>query len=237
MDAQGLIDYLAPEPDELAVASVILRKTDGRLHLVAGSLLVGPPQMAESSWPEWRRLNGHNIGYVDFPQPEFLHAVGALVAGRAVASLGEAVDWLAELFDTKRSTAIFPAFDATLGPATAPIQVFPKTSTPASHFITAAMRPVRAFFFPSDDAWEPLAELDTDWTVSDQGIAQAPHQLLGISPPGHVNSTEPAAGLLLGRLERRAWLAEIRGGDGLETFEAHIGLEAERIDISDLEID
>jgi len=47
----------------------------------------------------------------------------------------------------------------------------------------------------------------------------------------------PCQGLLVGRLERRAWFDDVKGDGTFNRYELHIGLEPDRIDIADLEVE
>lgn len=237
MDALDVIQYLGPEADERAVLSVILRRSAGSLTLVTASLLVGPEEMTVTGWPGWRRECGIRYGQCDRDNPEFVHEIGDWTVGRACASLTEAIAWLSAAVDgTAPALGPIPTSTSSLQMAIAPIQVFPKTDGSVSNLISGTTRPVRAFFFPTDD--EGPQGLQWQWEVDGDRIPNAPYELLGI----FVRSDDPSSsrtpsGLLVGRLETRAWLIETRGGTDLETFDVHIGLDRKRIDIVDLEIE
>lgn len=237
MDTRDVIRYLEPEPGEHAVLSVILRRSPGSLLLVTASLLVGPEKMSLFSWPRWRRECGIRHGLSDGGDPQFVHQVGDWTVGRARASLSEATGWLSAAVDgTAPALGPIPASMTSLQMAVAPVQVFPKTDSSVSNLITGTTRPVRGFFFPSEH--EGPEGLEWQWDIDGDRIPNAPHELLGLFVPSDDSApVHTPSGLLVGRLEPRAWLIETRGGADLATFDVHIGLDPERIDLLDLEIE
>jgi hypothetical protein len=237
VDAHEIVRYLNPEADERAVLSVIFRKSGGILTLTAASLLIGPRAMAESSWPTWRRESGRRSG-VDFVKAEFVHDLAEWVVGRAIVDIADVVGWIeSSLAGRCLSIGPIPEATASLGAAESPIQVFEGVDSPTTQFICGSVRPVRGFHFPNRDNDDTPQGLDREWHLDEQKIFNAPYELLGIFVAKDAESVPSPAGLFVGRLQRRAWLIEVRGGDELETFEVHVGLDPERVDIADLEIE
>ena len=237
MDAAAIFDFLSPEPDERWVLSWIAACDGTELDLTCASLLAGPPSMATSSWADWR---GTHLPR-DWPclhQPDFVHRLDGWIVGRTSLPHEEVAAWLhGALQGTAPAGGSFPGARAALVAADAPFHVFPQTDGPLSNLIEGPRRPARGFFFPhaADDV---VRGLPWQWRLpGDQLIPNAPVELLGIFVSDADCGGPAPAGLFVGRVERRAWLRTVRGGADLETFEAHIALDPERIDVADLEIE
>ena len=54
---------------------------------------------------------------------------------------------------------------------------------------------------------------------------------------GYPMMEPPAQGLLVGRLERRAWFDDVKGDGDFNHYELHVGLEPDRVDAADLEVE
>jgi hypothetical protein len=239
VDADEVIDYLVPEADERAVLSAILKKSSEGLKLVAASLVIGPEEMARSSWPTWRHMSGDTISRPDDHHSEFAHDLPNWVVGRTHAPISEARSWLnLAMNGAPPAMGSIPASTASLVPATAPIQVFPKTDSSTCQLVTGTVRPLTGFLFKGSDG-EGCESLDWQWEISGQLVPNAPYELLGIFVSGddHPSPVPTPKGLLVGRLARRAWLIELRGSKDLESFEAHVGIDEGRIHITDLEVE
>jgi len=238
MNAGEVIDYLKPEADEQAVLSVILERDGERVGLIAASLLIGPKDMAVSSWQTWRRISGIGHARASYDAPEFVHDMSRWKVGRAVMDLPTATAWLQEATAQPGTVRLGPdKAEASLSAASCPMRFFPGVDTAVSQLMAATVRPVRGFFFPTNGGRSPR-ELDWEWEIDGQTVFNAPYELLGIFISNEETQSVPTpAGLLVGRLERRAWITSSHGGENLETFDVHLGLDPDRVDIADLELE
>ena len=82
------------------------------------------------------------------------------------------------------------------------------------------------------------------WDVDGRPLSSAPFYLLGlpisVAPLCSVAfdfNSGPMPGLLLGKLERGAWLAEVRADSAKETASVSLGLDESRVSLADLELD
>lgn len=76
------------------------------------------------------------------------------------------------------------------------------------------------------------------WTVNGIDVMSGCSQLLGIAVPNPMfRSMKPAAaGLLVARLERRAWFNDVAGDGQFVNYLLQVGLEPDRVDVADLEV-
>ena len=104
-----------------------------------------------------------------------------------------------------------------------------------SRLAANATRPVTGFFLPASDEI-PALLLET-WEVEGVEAYDGSWSTLGLALPnaGH-NFEPPANGLLVGRLEPRAWFKDVAGEGHYLNNEQHICLDPGRIDISDHEV-
>ena len=236
VDARAIVDFLKPELDERAVLSFLAERDANGLSLDVASLLIGPADMAESSWPAWRK-QVDDVVNVEFPQPEFTHDVDRWFAGRKRLSIDEAAKWLeSALREGLASLAPMKQAVVDVGAAEAPIHVFPGRASDVSLLVMGAQRPTRGFFFRDRaDRW--VQDVPMRWSLEGLEVYNAASELLGIFIPDQPDSKGAPAGIFVGRVERRAWLEGVRGGVDLETFDVRIGLDPRRIDVADLEIE
>lgn len=238
MRVRELIGRLGVEAGERAALSLILERRDADLMVRAGSLLIGPAGVGELSWPAWRSAEGESFGTepVDAPA-EFVVDLGHVVAGRATMVPAQATAWLEEAFESGTAPAAgpLPAARTMLGPAAAPISVSTHAETPAGDLAVHLGRPIRAFHFPAATEHGHLSPGDA-WEVDGSQIYSPALSLLGIGWFDDRTGPE-ATGLLVGRMERRAWL----GGQHLDLeghlYEVMVHLEPERAELAELELD
>lgn len=238
MDARDVMDYLEAEEDEKAVLSAILERDADGWELIAASLLIGPKEMATLSWPSWRRASGISHARPSYDPPEFVHDLGRWKVGRVAMEMTEAATWLRKATDQPGAAKLGPeTATASLSAASCPMHFFPGVDTTASQLMAATVRPVRGFFFPIEEGRSPR-ELDWEWVIAGQTVFNAPYELLGIFISNEERQSMPTpAGLLVGRLERRAWITSSHGGENLGTFDVNLGLDTDRVDIAELEIE
>lgn len=233
--ASDLVDELAPEAGELAVVSLVLTdesSPDGKRvpRLLRGSICIAPKAAGAGNWYEWQSLHGESPVFEQEPKSaNYVSRAGKFSTWRIVAAVDQMSIWLSELVSSGHCSDVggLPGISAILAPPSAPIRISTHLSTPASTFLTSVIRPGTGYYFPS-----PTEAIDApgEWSDGGQSFPNSPLAVgLPILP-------EVPLGLVLARLERRAWFNRLSGGESLETFDLHIGLEPSRIDVADLNV-
>jgi hypothetical protein len=238
-DSRDLWRHLGVEEDEKVVLSALFRTGDGEIALVAASLIVGPPAIADG-WPAWRSSEG----FKPAPSEDALAAPATFVvelkgaiAGRAVMEPDEAVDWMASVLSTKHAPSVGPLPEARvdLARASAPIRVCTHSQTQAGDLATWVARPINGFHFPpAEDFVAP--DPAPSWNLEGQIHFNPAVDLLGMSWFEEKRGDAPK-GLLLGRFERRAWLASQKLESDNDLYKVEIGIEPDRVQLIDLEIE
>lgn len=238
----ALVDRLAPENDEVAVLSALYDR-DGPSHVLRhAKLLYGPAGIGETGWADWDYHEQvqplpRDPAAMDLPA-EWVYDGGDFVAGRAVMSLEAARVWLSQLADESSlpEAGPLPAATGNLASPTAFLRVFPGLDTPLSP-IAVMSRPLQGFFFEAGA--RPDRDFPDSWTIGGADIFGAPLTALGIGVrmPSNVVAHAPPAGLFVGRMERRAWLADARGSGDYEHFNLHVRWDPERCDLADLQVE
>jgi hypothetical protein len=227
-----LLDSFEPSPDEMAVLSVVLHDTGNGFELIRGSLLVVPPMVATMSWYAWQLHElTRPLVQPDPPTAEYSVRADRLLAGRAILSVSGAGLVLDALINNGVCDALgpLPSFRGELGVPVAPLRVSCHMDTPSSTFITSAVRPATGYVLPGRHGWsgEPPSLWPSD--------SESPWINLPFTMGIPLSLTKPCpSGLFVGRLERTAWISSLRGGECLETFDCSVGLDPDRVDISDL---
>ncbi|MEA2186748.1 MAG: hypothetical protein QOK16_1759 [Solirubrobacteraceae bacterium] len=247
--ATALFDRLAPEADERVVLSAVYQRDDAHLTLRHASLLIGPEAVSRVSWAKWRsdstaRLGSRFEALLELP-PDIL-ATNAraedgteFVAARVGMEVDVARSLLAEVIVAAKVPAVgaLPEATAPLAAPAAFLHVFPRLRTPSSRLAASAARPLRGFMLPRVDLLDDVVVADT-WQVGGITVYDGPWSPLGIVMPHTGHAMEPPPqGLLVGRLERRAWFDDVKGDGDYNLYELHVGLEPERIDVADLEVE
>jgi hypothetical protein len=244
----ALSELLGGEPDEKAVLSVCaVAGPAGGWVLVHGSLLIVPESCAESSWPQWREIEGpESTGSAPAIPPTTVIEGGSWLLGRAVLSLDEAEAWWQthSLNAGDKLTALslpavgnLPPIRGRVGRPKMMLRVFPGVDSRTSSLITGLGRPAQALL------WESSDEVDfpeiTQVQVEAATSYLPTHDIAGIhvSPDYVAPEIATAKGLLVGRAERRAWIREGRGSGDFEHYHATLGWGPGRIDLADLEIE
>jgi len=258
-----LILRLRPAPDEPVVVSIAATQLVGEsaARLVFASALFTPPTVATESWAQWSARTKQTVSFlvgqweaagVDVQQwVQFEEVRGNFLFGRAVLAAGNATDelteWLTALLagqPVNLPLSDGAQFAATAAAPTGLIQCFPLIAGPAATLTCAAARPITGYLFPLEvPAGAPAA--DPTWTVGDYAITNAPLFLLGLPisvPPIHAAPFETEApappGLLVGRMQRDAWISNIRAEpDADHVFKIAIGHDPTRVSLADLELD
>lgn len=229
--ASTVVELLGVDPGDAAALSIIYdRDENGDRQLRHGSLIFGPPELGGQSWPSWHANNTgrlhHDPGDLGV---EFAHEDGPFLIGRAVLSVADAQALLGSLESGQLPSAgPLPAAVVGIEAPLSPIWVFPHQSTEAGQLAAMASRPLHAFLFRSK-AESSGVEFPNCWDVCSDHYFAPDRWQLGLVAAGSAGPIAPT-GLLVGRLERRAWIREMRGdGDDLHYYVVSIGLDPERI--------
>jgi hypothetical protein len=234
---------------------------DVAASLIYASVLFTPEEVAVQSWLEWQartdrvrsgtlsQWQGYGIdlsGWISFVHREgsVLFARGSFPAG----DIASVTTWLDELLSGAPVGIPQSGKDLVTAQVSSPegrIRALPHLASPASSLVLATGRPVDGYRFPLQIApgSMPGPEAST-WHAAKQSLFDAPSNLLGLPitqppltaiPPGAEGRVEP--GLLVGRMERRAWLAAIRAQPDPAPYLISIGFDPTRIMLSDIEVD
>jgi hypothetical protein len=240
-DIRAAWEHLGAEVGEAVVLSTVYETTTATPVLMAASLLVGPAAIAAGGWPAWRA----EAGFRPAPGEEalkvpatFIVELESAIAGRVTMDQSEAYGWLRRVLEDGVCSASgqLPGARAHLGPARSPIRVCTQSNTAAGDLATWLTRPIIGFHFPRTD--EPAGvEAGDSWTVGDAEIpVTAAIDLLGMSWFDSKHGAAPS-GLLLGRFERRAWLAGQRLVPENDLYTVQIGIDPDLAELADLEIE
>jgi hypothetical protein len=251
-----LIEALSPEQDEVAVFSALLdRAPDGDAVLRHGALLIAPARCGEIAWGNWQReQGGADLGFCPEDAPAcFLYEAEDWLAGRTVVSVDDAASWLRDVTAAAQEPLApgevdrltpglgeMPAFRAAPKLPSAVNRIFGQTDVPAANFVASAVRPARGFIWRSGRSDErPDLLLPSQWELEGKSVIVPTLCVLGLNVPtdGVPQAASPPFGLLVARLERRAWLGETRGDGKFDRL--HVGLrwEPERVDLADLALE
>lgn len=240
-DIRAAWEHLGIEEDEAVVLSAIYETTTDTPVLMAASLLVGPPAIATSGWPAWRAAAGFRPapGEEALKVPAtFVVMLESAIACRVTMDQSEAYGWLRRVLEDGVCSASgqLPEARAHLGPARSPIRICTQSSTAAGDLATWLTRPVVGFHFPRTDAPAGL-QAGESWTVGDaEVLVTGAIDLLGMSWFDSKRGAAPS-GLLLGRFERRAWLAGQRLVPENDLYTIQIGIDPDRAELADLEVE
>lgn len=204
-----LLDRLGPELGEAAVVSLAAVLDHELWRLRFGSVIVGPPALAEQSWPEWQSPGQEALlslldtaGYPARVWRSFDHVVGRWRFLRFALPVGDLHPWLARLFDEQTASHPFDAapVSAVVAPADALLRTFPHQETSVSGLVVGADRPLIGWVHPLPIEGEDTPEAPpSDWQLGEgHPLNGAPLQLAGFatqSAKGLLN------GLLIGRME------------------------------------
>lgn len=238
VEPRDLVVWLEPAADEVLVLSVICIAAGDGFELACGSALVGPTQMGAGGWPAWQV--GHDEPTADTARDrgsEFVYHWEDGFAGRAVVTVDAGVAWLKEAINSGRGQAVgpLPEFRVAVEPPRTPLRTVPHSGTEAESLAIAACRPIEGYRFPRQ---EPLSVRDIPdrWDLGDAPVFNAAATLVGIGWRSHFEEDWRPDGLLVGRLERRCWINQVRLDPENDLF----GVELRRDtlpDFGDLEIE
>lgn len=238
----------SPEDDERAVYSVAAMRPDQGTpwRVVHASMLIVPEEFSRVAWSEWETVE--TTGVLESSSragAEFIVEDATWMIARAVLSIGDASRWFADLqhvvaFGAGGSIELpaarsLPSFSARLTPPEAILRVPHSTDHPIRGLASGLRRPIRALMWP-DVEQRSFAKLET--TAFDGRDFYSPgFELVGMTLGPWIDGDHKMPnGVLVGRAERRAWIAESRGADELRRHEFTIGWDPKRIDLAELEL-
>lgn len=238
IDTSEIWQYLKPEPQtETAVLSAVASRFDGELVLLAASLLIGPAEIGSSGWPHWSAKHGdtrQQEALFELPA-EFSAEQEAFVIVRKALTLEDAQTWVDEALNHHVADLGYGyVASAHLERADAPLRTVWNSLTPAETFVSGMKRPAAGFHFKPEG--EPWSTMPPDgWEICGHTTYMTIPFALGLS-----FVTEPERsphGLFVGRFERRAWLEGQLLHPETSEYEIRIGIEPERVDPADLEVE
>jgi hypothetical protein len=251
---ESLLARLDVELDEVPVFSFAARIGDGAPELAFGSVLFVPSQVAQLSWPEWAVEQGASMAsLVDMWKDagvdvsawaNFTEQRGDWLFGRLSATFDEVVSWLTSfLAGAEAEIPGGPVVRAETRAASGLIRTFEHLTSPAGLLTNQARRPTTGYFFPIVTGIA-ASDAPVSWDVDGYRVPSAGLWVLGLplaDPPLCSRPFDPSAppvpGLYVGRLERRAWITDLRGEPGSEQFQVGLGFDDARISLAELELD
>jgi hypothetical protein len=229
VDAYGLVTYLAPEDDEIVIVSAVTTQ-DSPERLLRASLIIGPPELADSNWQGWQALHDiQAIGAPEPPKPTYLTSASQFRTYRVVTDISAVTRWLVGILSSGvgERLGILPVVQSTIEAPFAPLRISPRLGSPASTFVEASVRSSTGYLFRGPDI---TFDVPMMWESEEGDFVNSPLSAGLMCAPGL------PGGIVLARLERRAWISSLRGGEELGTFDCYIGIESDRIDIQDLSV-
>lgn len=256
MDAgpDELFDFLDVDFSATVVATLLAHQTEQSLTLVAGSLIFGPAELADTSWFEWSEaVNLSPMAWVSeglascnsniaewqefiYEQDEWVLIRCSMNADKAKAwLLGALIDGSTEVVVNGRVVVI----DTPLRPARELCRVSAHVDSPAGRLVASAARPVRG--------WVQPLEIRNQ-TVNRQGMVDLPS--LHLEGASHVDllwhfagiadlvdGGMVPAGVFVGSMDGDAWIGGIKGINKLSELEVQIHLNPDRISLWELELE
>ena len=255
---ENLLTRLGDDPlsQDVAVVSVAAhRDPAGGWSLLYGSVLLGPAEMATSSWLDWRAASGElfavqakaTLGQQGITTATFADFVVVdgdwLIARTSLTGQGSAVDqaqrWVQAL--TGPGAVVQPPnagphiVSAALGPADALVMSSPWWSAALQPLVAAARRPVIGYRFPVSEPSSPVPRWPDSWWLERDKVRQPLLDLLSLAGLSVTTDGQPTPiALAIGRLRRTAWFSGIRL---TEHVEADITMAPERVSAGELEVD
>ncbi|HEY5357269.1 MAG TPA: hypothetical protein VIJ82_06190 [Streptosporangiaceae bacterium] len=260
-DSWAFNDLLArlgddPFSQDMAVVSVAAhRDPAGTWSLLYGSVLLGPADMATSSWLDWRAASGERFaahakasldqqGITTSTFADFVAVDGDwLIARTPLTGEGSAVDqaqrWVQELMGPgaafQQPNAGPHIVSAALEPADALAMSSPWWPASLQPLVFSARRPVIGYRFPISKPRSPLPQPPDSWQFDEVQARQPLLNLVSLVGLSVTSDGQPVpAALAIGRLRRTAWFSGVRL---TENIEADITLAPDRVSLGDLEVD
>jgi hypothetical protein len=229
-DVSGLVEYLEPEGDEVAVVSAVTTTQNNTERVLRASVIIGPSELGDSNWQGWQKLHAiRSFGAPEPVSPTYSTTSDELRTYRVVTDVAAATTWLAGIASDGigEQSGMLPAVQMTIEAPIAPLRISPRLDSPASTFVMAAVRSSTGFLFRGP---EVTFDAPTIWEHDGANFVNSPLSAGLMCAPGL------PGGIVLARLERRAWISALRGGEELGTFDCYIGIEPDRIDVQDLSV-
>jgi hypothetical protein len=238
-------------PDEAVVLSVLADEDPGGAgwRLRHGSCLIVPQQAADVSWAEWCSPGGTVSPNHRLPARFCVSGEGWLAA-RQPLSLRDGRQWLEEVAQIAdltpgllanemapglRGIGCIPDLQVELDLPTDVIRAMPGLDSAVSNFLAGPGRPAVGLLWRAPAQPDPL-ELPQVVGVGDAWTTWPSRDLTGI----HITSRDIdprlqlADGLFVARLERRAWIAEMRGTKEADSVRVMLGWEPSYVDLRQL---
>lgn len=246
-----LLERLQIEPGEVAVATLAAQLRDGEQVLRFGSVLVGPPQLAQMSWPEWHAAE---TGRGPSPFESLFESAGRPLGQWAhfdevvqdwrllrfpldVADLGAWLDQAVHhgVVDVPSGLAL----RARLEIPSALVRVFPHHETATGRLTAMASRALVGWLHPAAVVdGEAAATPPEQWRLSPGSHIQASTLFLtGLSVSDDSTGRPIRPGLLVGRMQTRAWITQLRGSEDLTAFDVSLRLDPARCSLWELVLD
>jgi hypothetical protein len=255
---ENLLTRLGDDPlsQDVAVVSVAAhRDPAGGWSLLYGSVLLGPAEMATSSWLDWRAASGERFavqvkstlgqqGIATAVFADFVVVDGDwLIARTSLTGQGSAVEqaqrWVQALTGpgavVQSPSAGSHIVSAVLEPADALVMSSPWWPAALQPLVAAARRPVIGYRFPVSALSSPAPRWPDSWWLERGKLRQPLLDLLSVTGLNAATGGQPTpAALAMGRLRRTAWFSGLRLTEHLE---ADITLAPGRVSAGDLEVD
>jgi hypothetical protein len=258
---ESLIARLSPREDERVVVTVAAIRSGASWDGVFVSVLVGPAEMADVSWPTWYEYNqDEHLPIVDLlaftSRPAlswaaFDYSVGGWRFVRFSLPVDELATFLNELSLRKRlGVPDADPIDLNWDTGLRPLRVLSHETTSVSRLISSAGRPVTGWYAPvTPHSGNPFAKraheatpFPETWSIEGTELVGAALFIAGFSTtetfrPEGIEHEPARPGILVGRVERQAWLGRMKGSADLATFVASVHRELDGPMLWDLELD
>lgn len=237
-------DLLAvADDDEGIVLSVIAdHASEGGWRMRYATCLLVPSVCAQMSWSAWSAQQNHEAEATvtggPLPSRFCVSGEGWLVA-RQPLELDEARAWLTEAEEIAEGShdgrlpaiGVLPELEVSLSVSSAVIRAMPKADAAVGSLLSGGDRPAEGVLWSSPR--QPVAlELPPAIDIEGASACWPSHDLAGIHlTPAYVDDRlQTPEGLFVGRLERRAWLAGLRGTREADHKMALLGWDSTRVD-------
>jgi hypothetical protein len=254
-DIDVFLTRIKSAPGDFVVVSLAAIENNGQWSAVFASVLVGPSGMADQSWPTWLESAQRNVfGMVDLlsktsrPITTWINFDYRIRNWRFIRFSEPSSNLKDILRDAlERCTINVPDADQvtiTYDSELRPVRTFWHEDTPASRLVQGAGRPITGWYaglqVPTDTSFvEECLEGEVfpdTWEMDGLPIQGSALFLTGFSASQFLGKpTRP--GVVVGSVDRLAWLGVLRGGLSLETFSVTVLRDQYGPMLWDLEVD
>lgn len=247
MAQTGAVSFVADllavaDDDERVVLSVIADEaSEGGWRMRYATCLLVQSVCAEMSWSAWSAQQNHEKATVTGgPLPSRFCASGdGWLVTRQPLELDVARAWLTKAEEIAEGSHdgrlpaidVLPELEVSLSVSGAVIRAMPKADAAVGSLLSGGNRPAEGVLWSSPR--QPIAlELPPTIDVDGASACWPSHDLAGIhlTPPYVDDRLQTPEGLFAGRLERRAWLAGLRGTRETDHKMARLGWDSTRVD-------